>query len=104
MAKLTFLERGPVTGVDVSSWEQKNSGCVLPEDLKALLQISDGMSLKWDAKLHGAAFVRFVDIEMCRLLAHLLLLVTDSAASSRRDHAARVHAPEQPDGYGGDPA
>ena len=54
VAKLTFIERGPVTGVDVSSWEQKNSGCVLPEDLKALLQISDGMTLKWDAKLHGA--------------------------------------------------
>jgi hypothetical protein len=54
VAKLTFLERGPVTGVDVSSWEHKNSGCLLPEDLRALLQISDGMTLKWDAKLHGA--------------------------------------------------
>lgn len=54
VAKLTFIERGPVTSVDVSSWEQRNSGCALPEDLKALLQISDGMTLKWDAKLHGA--------------------------------------------------
>ena len=52
VAKLDFAEHGAVTGVDVAMWEQKASGCKLPEDLKALLQISDGLTLRWDAKLH----------------------------------------------------
>jgi len=55
VSKLNFAERGPVTGVDLSAWESKSSGCALPEDLKALLQITDGLTLKWDANLHGAA-------------------------------------------------
>ena len=55
VSKLSFADRGPVTGVDLSAWDSKSSGCVLPEDLKALLQITDGLTLKWDANLHGAA-------------------------------------------------
>ena len=53
VSKLTFVERGPVTSVDISSWESKHLPCVLPDDLKALLQITDGITLKWDANLHG---------------------------------------------------
>jgi len=55
VAKLALVDRGPVTGVDLSVWESKSSGCILPEDLKALLHISDGLTLKWDANLHGEA-------------------------------------------------
>ena len=55
VSKLSFADRGPVTGVDLSVWDSKSLGCVLPEDLKALLQITDGLTLKWDANLHGAS-------------------------------------------------
>jgi len=50
---LTFAELGPTSMIAIGSWEKANAPYVLPVDLKAFLQFSDGLNLRWDARLNG---------------------------------------------------
>eukprot|EP00696_Hemimastix_kukwesjijk_P006721 gnl/Hemi2/18528_TR6126_c0_g1_i1.p1 gnl/Hemi2/18528_TR6126_c0_g1~~gnl/Hemi2/18528_TR6126_c0_g1_i1.p1 ORF type:complete len:331 (-),score=46.10 gnl/Hemi2/18528_TR6126_c0_g1_i1:105-1097(-) len=46
-----FAERPAVTQTDIFNWEMKNSPCKLPEDYKNFLLLSDGLLLRWQAKM-----------------------------------------------------
>ena len=40
----------------ISKWEEENSPFKLPDDFKAFLQISDGLSLNWKIKKNDMVF------------------------------------------------
>ena len=45
-----FVERQGVAEMSIQKWEEENSPYLLPDDYKAFLQISDGLSLNWKIK------------------------------------------------------
>ena len=45
-----------VAEVTISKWEEENSPFRLPDDFKAFLQISDGLSLNWKIKKNDMVF------------------------------------------------
>ena len=47
--KFFFMHTG-VTEMSIAKWEEENTPFQLPEDYKAFLQISDGLSLTWKIK------------------------------------------------------
>ena len=42
--------------VTISKWEEENTPFRLPDDFKAFLQISDGLSLNWKIKKNDMVF------------------------------------------------
>lgn len=40
----------------ISKWEEENGAYILPDDYKAFLQISDGLSLNWKIKKNDQIF------------------------------------------------
>ena len=53
VSKVYFHDKAAVSSFALNSWDRSNHPCALPEDLKAFLSISDGLLVKWDARLHG---------------------------------------------------
>lgn len=47
---IEFNERSGVPEMSITKWEEENAPYQLPSDLKAFLQISDGMSLNFKIK------------------------------------------------------
>ena len=45
-----LIERSGVAEMSLTKWEEENTPFQLPEDYKAFLQISDGLSLNWKIK------------------------------------------------------
>ena len=45
-----------VAEVTITKWEEENSPYKLPDDYKAFLQISDGLSLNWKIKKNDMIF------------------------------------------------
>ena len=45
-----------VAEVTISKWEEENAPFRLPDDFKAFLQISDGLSLNWKIKKNDMVF------------------------------------------------
>ena len=50
ISEVNFIERSGVAEMSITKWEEENSPYQLPEDYKAFLQISDGLSLNWKIK------------------------------------------------------
>jgi tubulin polyglutamylase complex subunit 2 len=48
-----LIERQGVSEDQIQQWDRENSPYSLPDDLKAFLQISDGLLLQWKVKLHN---------------------------------------------------
>jgi len=48
--------RTGVAEVTISKWEEENGPFKLPDDFKAFLQISDGLSLSWKIKKNDMVF------------------------------------------------
>ena len=55
MTMLTWCSIG-VAEVTISKWEEENAPFRLPDDFKAFLQISDGLSLNWKIKKNDMVF------------------------------------------------
>lgn len=51
-----FIERQGVAEVTITKWEEENAPYKLPDDFKAFLQISDGLSLNWKIKKNDMVF------------------------------------------------
>ncbi|CDW78373.1 UNKNOWN [Stylonychia lemnae] len=51
-----FIERQGVAEMSIQKWEEENSPYLLPDDYKAFLQISDGLSLNWKIKKNDQIF------------------------------------------------
>jgi tubulin polyglutamylase complex subunit 2 len=47
ISDVDFVERSGVAEMSITKWEEENSPFQLPDDYKAFLQISDGLSLTW---------------------------------------------------------
>ncbi len=45
-----------VAEVTITKWEEENAPYKLPDDFKAFLQISDGLSLNWKIKKNDMVF------------------------------------------------
>jgi tubulin polyglutamylase complex subunit 2 len=45
-----YFERPPCAARDIENWERAHYPCVLPEDFKSFLRLSDGLLLKWSIK------------------------------------------------------
>lgn len=45
-----YFERPPCASRDIENWERAHYPCVLPEDFKSFLRLSDGLLLKWSIK------------------------------------------------------
>ena len=45
-----------VAEVTITKWEEENTPFKLPDDFKAFLQISDGLSLNWKIKKNDMVF------------------------------------------------
>ena len=45
-----YFERPPCATRDIENWERAHYPCVLPEDFKSFLRLSDGLLLKWAIK------------------------------------------------------
>ena len=50
ISEVNFIERSGVAEMSITKWEEENTPYQLPEDYKAFLQISDGLSLNWKIK------------------------------------------------------
>jgi hypothetical protein len=50
ISEVNFIERSGVAEMSITKWEEENTPYQLPEDFKAFLQISDGLSLSWKIK------------------------------------------------------
>lgn len=48
-----LIERQGVSEDQIQQWDREHSPYSLPDDLKAFLQISDGLLLQWKVKLHS---------------------------------------------------
>ena len=48
-----LVERQGVSEDQIQQWDRENAPYSLPDDLKAFLQISDGLLLQWKVKLHN---------------------------------------------------
>ena len=51
-----FTERQGVAESAITKWEEENGPYLLPDDYKAFLQISDGLSLNWKIKKNDQIF------------------------------------------------
>ena len=51
-----FTERQGVAETAITKWEEENGPYLLPDDYKAFLQISDGLSLNWKIKKNDQIF------------------------------------------------
>lgn len=51
-----FIERTGVAESTISKWEEENAPYKLPDDFKAFLQISDGLSLNWKIKKNDMVY------------------------------------------------
>ena len=51
-----FTERQGVAESAITKWEEENTPYLLPDDYKAFLQISDGLSLNWKIKKNDQIF------------------------------------------------
>lgn len=47
ISDVDFVERSGVAEMSITKWEEENAPFQLPDDYKAFLQISDGLSLTW---------------------------------------------------------
>ena len=45
-----YFERPPCASRDIENWERAHYPCVIPEDFKSFLRLSDGLLLKWSIK------------------------------------------------------
>lgn len=50
ISDVDFVERSGVAEMSITKWEEENAPFQLPDDYKAFLQISDGLSLTWRIK------------------------------------------------------
>ena len=48
--------RAGVAEVSISKWEEENAPFKMPDDFKAFLQISDGLSLNWKIRKNDMVF------------------------------------------------
>ena len=53
---LIGLEYIGVAEVSINKWEEENAPYKMPDDFKAFLQISDGLSLNWKIKKNEMLF------------------------------------------------
>ena len=51
-----FISVTGVAEVTITKWEEENTPFKLPDDFKAFLQISDGLSLNWKIKKNDMVF------------------------------------------------
>mmetsp|Transcript_13103 Transcript_13103/g.19117 ORF Transcript_13103/g.19117 Transcript_13103/m.19117 type:complete len:284 (+) Transcript_13103:1913-2764(+) len=51
VTEVEFTERQGIVENLIETWEQENSPYLLPNDIKAFLQITDGLLLKWKIKI-----------------------------------------------------
>ena len=54
--QLTHFFLSGVAEVTITKWEEENAPYKLPDDYKAFLQISDGLSLNWKIKKNDMIF------------------------------------------------
>jgi hypothetical protein len=54
VSDVVLTERAGVTARDLTGWEKTNLPIKLPADLRAFLQLFDGLELRWKIQFQGA--------------------------------------------------
>merc|ERR1719345_725861 len=50
-SKVRVCERPPISAEAIMSWHQEHQPCILPDDYKTFLEITDGVSANWSLRL-----------------------------------------------------